>query len=280
MTYYGGPWTEDKLRIIYNYLNTYTTVLKDQPFRLIYVDAFAGDGTWRPGSGYAPEDYGEFTEILNGSATRALDVQDRPFDRLIFIEKSEERSANLRGLATLHSHREIDVFTEDANLKLPEFCGSMGRFDRAVVFLDPFATEVNWDTVEAIAQTRKIDCWILFPLSAISRMMPREGKPSPALASQLDRVFGGREHWEVVYQKAGQLSLLGDAPRHERPRGSDQIADCYRERLESAFTKVAPTRRTFRNSMNSPMFELFFGAANPTGAKRAVPIADHILKRL
>ena len=54
----------------------------------------------------------------------------------------------------------------------------------------------------------------------------------------------------------------------------------YRKRLETVFAKVAPTRRTFRNSTNSPMFELFFGAGNPIGAKRAVPIADHILKYL
>ena len=128
MTAYGGRWTEEKLEIIYRYLDAYTTALKDRPFRLVYVDAFAGDGTWRPSSGYAPEDYGEFREILKGSAARALDVQDRPFDRLIFIEKSEERSANLRGLAAEHPHRKIDVFTEDANAKLPEFLQEHGEF--------------------------------------------------------------------------------------------------------------------------------------------------------
>ncbi|MCY3801667.1 MAG: three-Cys-motif partner protein TcmP [Chloroflexi bacterium] len=280
MISYGGPWTEEKLRIIYNYLNTYTTVLKDRPFRLIYVDAFAGDGTWQPGSGYAPEDYREFTEILNGSAARALEVQDRPFDRLVFIEKSEERSEILRRLVARHPDRSIEVVTDDANLALPKFCASMGTFDRAVVFLDPYATEVDWETVEAIAGTQKIDCWILFPLMAITRMMPTENVPSDSLATHLDRVFGGNEHWRDFYQESSQLSLFGDAPRHERPPGSALIAGLYRKRLESVFTSVAPTPRTFRNSMNSPMFELFFGAANPVGAKLAVPIADHILKHL
>ena len=282
MTAYGGRWTEEKLEIIYRYLDAYTTALKDRPFRLVYVDAFAGDGTWRPSSGYAPEDYGEFREILKGSAARALDVQDRPFDRLIFIEKSQERSANLLGLAAQHPHRKIDVITEDANAKLPEFCRSMGRFDRAVVFLDPFATEVSWATVEAIALTQKIDCWILFPLSAIARMMPRHGKPLPALARQLDRVFGSRDYWQDVYHPPlrPKLPLFGDEPSHERESGSDLIADCYRRRLESVFTRVAPTRRTFENSKNSPMFELFFGAGDPKGVKPAVRIADYILQHL
>ena len=280
MISYGGSWTLKKLEIIYRYLNEYTTVMKKQRFRLIYVDAFAGDGTWRASLGYTRQVYGEFTQILKGSAARALDVKDKPFDRFVFIEKNQERSEILEGLSKQHPDRNIEVITDDANVALPEFCGSMGAFDRAVVFLDPYATEVDWDTVEAIAQTQRIDCWILFPLMAITRMMPRENVPPDSLATHLDRVFGGRDHWQDVYEERQQLSFLDDAPRHERLRGSDQIADGYRRRLESVFTKVAPTRRTFRNSTNSPMFELFFGTGNPTGAKPAVRIANHILKYL
>ena len=41
---FGGAWTRQKLEILRRYLDTYTTALKDQPFELIYVDAFAGAG--------------------------------------------------------------------------------------------------------------------------------------------------------------------------------------------------------------------------------------------
>ena len=88
MTSYGGEWTLKKLEIIYQYLDRYTTALKNQPFQLIYVDAFAGDGTWRASLGYTREVYGEFTQILKGSAARALDVTDKSFDRLVFVEKN------------------------------------------------------------------------------------------------------------------------------------------------------------------------------------------------
>ena len=37
---FGGPWTEDKLDILEGYLDSYTTALKNQPFRLVYIDAF------------------------------------------------------------------------------------------------------------------------------------------------------------------------------------------------------------------------------------------------
>ena len=41
---FGGNWTRDKLRILEDYLKAYTTALKNQSFRLWYVDAFAGTG--------------------------------------------------------------------------------------------------------------------------------------------------------------------------------------------------------------------------------------------
>ena len=42
-----------------------------------------------------------------------------------------------------------------------------------VLFLDPFATEVEWATIEKIASFNALDTWILFPISAITRMLPR-----------------------------------------------------------------------------------------------------------
>ena len=109
-------------------------------------------------------------------------------------------------------------------------------------------------------------------------MMPRESKPSEALALQLDRVYGGRKHWEIVYEEDPQRSLFDDETRYLRKPGSDQIADCYRRRFESVFDRVSPASRTFRNSKNSPMFELFFGAGNARGASIAVRIAKNILE--
>ena len=280
MASFGGPWTQEKLAIIGAYLDAYTTALKDQPFQLIYVDAFAGEGYWRPGSAYASEDYEDFTELLDGSPAIALDVRDRPFDRFIFIEKDEKRSQALDDLKRQHSERCIEVIPKDANVALPMFCESMDRFDRAVVFLDPFATQVSWDTVSAVARTQKIDCWILFPISAIARIMPRGSSPPAAWASRLDRIFGGREHWEGVYRESAQLSFFTTERSLERASGSGQIAERYWKRLESVFEKVAPISRPLRNSKNSPMFELFFAAGSTRGADIAVRIARHILERL
>ena len=276
---FGGAWTTQKLEILSRYLDAYTTALKNQGFNLIYVDAFAGAGVWSPDSTYDIADYGEYREMVEGSASIALNVADRSFDRLIFIDKDEECSASLRELSDSYPGRNIQVVSADANIVLPRICKLMGDFDRAVVFLDPFATQVNWSTVEAIAKTRKIDCWILFPLMAIARMMPIQQEPTPALSTQLDRIFGSREHWQRLYQPDPQFSMFDSDTGQQRSSGSEQIAELYRERLDSAFAGVAPTRRTLRNSMNSPIFDLFFAASNPAGATPAIRIANHILGR-
>ncbi|MYC30539.1 MAG: three-Cys-motif partner protein TcmP [Chloroflexi bacterium] len=283
MATFGGPWTQQKLEILRAYLDAYTTALRDRPFKLIYVDAFAGEGFWRPGSGYFPEDYEEFGEVLKGSAIIALEIQDRPFDRFLFIEKDLNRIASLNRLALQFQgqEREIQVVNEDANVVLPHFCSTMGPYDRAVVFLDPFSTEVSWTTITAISGSDKIDCWILFPLGAINRNMPIQNEPTPQLAAEFDRVFGGREYWQDFYRQAAQQPLLPDfteSPLQERPQGSELIANRYRQRLESVFYRVAPTSRTLNNSRGVALFELFFAATNPRGAPIAVQIADHLLK--
>ena len=41
---FGGQWTIEKLDILGRYLDAYTTALKNQPFKLVYIDAFAGHG--------------------------------------------------------------------------------------------------------------------------------------------------------------------------------------------------------------------------------------------
>ncbi len=280
---FGGPWTQEKLEILRRYLDTYTTVLKEQPsadtpFRLTYVDAFAGSGSYQVTSSDQLVEYRDFDTFRQGSARIALDTEDRPFDRLIYIEKNRKFISSLQSMKEANTHRNIEVINRDANLVLPDICSRMSSLDRAVIFLDPFATDVDWTTVQAIADSKKVDCWIWFPLSALTRMMTRRQRPNAALSRKLDRIFGGREYWESeLYHLAAQQPLFGDSELVSR-EPQDRIAEVYRNRIGSVFSAIAPTRRKFLNSRNSPMFELIFAAANPTGARRAIPIADYLLK--
>ena len=39
---FGGQWTQEKLQILRQYLDAYTTAMNQNTFRLTYVDGFAG----------------------------------------------------------------------------------------------------------------------------------------------------------------------------------------------------------------------------------------------
>ena len=86
---FGGLWTVEKLEILTQYLKAYTTLMKRMRFSLTYVDAFAGSGelSYRSDHGLNLVDVEKFYQ---GSAKRAIEVHDKPFDSLVFVEKDKK----------------------------------------------------------------------------------------------------------------------------------------------------------------------------------------------
>lgn len=276
---FGGEWTREKLRILEAYLNAYTTALKNTHFKLWYVDAFAGSGAID-----ALED-DEERAFLTGSPEIALSITDRPFDRLLLIEKDASNAESLRGrIRVLGEEGRTRVEHDDANLSLPAFCESMDAYDRAVVFLDPFGTQVRWSTVEALADSQKCDVWILFPVSTVRRLLPIQGQVrSKGNEDRLTDVFGD-ESWKGLQHEPAQAQMFPDLyPEFdsvETEPGVTAIVKLYLSKLDSVFAQVAPEPRALRNSRNSPMYELMFAAGNPNGASIAVNIANHLLQQV
>ena len=206
---FGGQWTILKLEILESYLDFYTTALKNQSFKLMYIDAFAGTGRINSRS----EDEG-VQEFIEGSAARALGICDKPFDRVIFVEKDVERFESLDQLRRTNVGRDIRVENADANDFLKNLQEDWHSW-RGVLFLDPFATEVEWSTIEKISRFNALDTWILFPVSAVARMMPRSKTPddiSPRWAESLNRIFGD-ESWRCLYHTNPQMNLFGHEER-------------------------------------------------------------------
>ena len=291
---FGGNWTRDKLRILHEYLKAYTTVLKNQSFRLWYVDAFAGTGYVNLDSGNIAQSRlsilgeggdEETANILKGSARLAIEVDDRSFDEFIFIEQNFEYAIELSKLKQEFSERSIRIVPDDANKFLPNWCdeknrqlGIPWRGERAVIFLDPFATEVDWQTVQRISETKSVDLWILFPLSALTRMLPTDREPDEANIAGLNRVFGSQVWQAELYRTQVQQTLFGDQAQIVR-NDQQAIVDLYLTKLREAFPAVSNSPRWFRNSRNSPVFALMFAAANERGGPIALRIANDLLNR-
>ena len=290
---FGGTWTQNKLQILREYLEGYTTALKQQRFTLVYVDAFAGTGYVDIGLHDHPQEApllvadidADTAGILKGSTRLALEVDDRPFDQFVFVEHNPAYAAELHRLRSEFPNRDIHILTADANVFLPDWCESQNRRlgvpwsrQRAVIFLDPFATEVDWQTVRSIADTKSVDLWILFPLSALTRILPTERQPDEEWAAVLDRVFGGPEWRDALYSTQVQPTLFGEDRMLTVRSDQQAIVDAYLAKLRTVFEAVAPTPRWFLNSRKSPQFALMFAASNPAGAPIAVRIADHLLR--
>ena len=291
---FGGEWTRSKLEILERYLDAYTTALKNQPFRLWYIDAFAGTGYIKLDSGNVHQGKllmsengwdSETADVLKGSVRRAIEIDDRPFDNLIFVELNFEYASELSKIKHEYKERNIQIISQDANDYLQNWCLSQNRNlgipwnnERAVIFLDPFATEVDWQTVQRISETQSVDLWILFPLSALTRLMPSDRQPDKANIANLNRVFGGQEWQDNLYKTQAQPTLFGNETQTVRD-DQQAIVDLYLSKLRGSFPAVVDNPKWFHNSKNSPLFAFMFAAANPVGGRIALRIANHLIDR-
>jgi three-Cys-motif partner protein len=285
---FGGDWTQEKLNILREYLQAYNTALKNQPFVRVYVDAFAGTGyrqarqkQFQTSDVFAELFEDESQQFLKGSAKLALESSP-PFDRFIFVENDLGKIAELQKLANEHPDKvdQICIEQKDANEFIQEYCSSEDwSKTRAVVFLDPFATQVEWKTIEAIAETQAIDLWYLFPLMAVNRLLAND--PGKTWRNPLNRVFGTDEWFERFYRSHQIDDIFGESVEVVRKAcNTDAISQFFRERLEKVFTKVAKSPRILSNTKNTPLFQLFFAAGNPNGAPIACRIAEYLLRRM
>jgi len=286
---FGGDWTQQKLEMLQKYLQAYTTALKNQWFSIAYVDAFAGTGYVE----IAARSEGEamlFDEIANeepqrfldGSARIALNVSPS-FHKYFFVEAHKGRFSELEKLREAFPDKadKIILHHGDANAFLRHYCSDTDwRRWRAVVFLDPYGMQVEWETLIAIARTQSIDVWILFPLGiAVNRLLARNPeKIATAWKERLTRMFGSVDWFDAFYRESCTEELLGTRKQVQKICTPDIISSYFYGKLDSIFARVADNPRTLRNSTGTPLFQVFFAAGNPRGADIAVRIAQHILK--
>jgi three-Cys-motif partner protein len=287
---FGGDWTEKKLSRLKGYLNAYRKIFtvneRARYFKTWYVDAFAGTGTRSTSTG-APGEQGLFEDVYeetreyrDGSAKIALALPE-PFDSYLFIEKSKGRVSQLKE-AIERDHAGLlprcDFLHGDANDVLKAWCKERDwKKERAVVFLDPYGMQVEWSTVQALAETKAIDLWYLFPLPA--RLLRHDGDIPETWKKRLDTLLG-TDAWRTEFYRVtpGQTDLFGESRDIvERDAPVEKIEAFIHRRLDGTFVKAAKGL-VLKNSRQSPLYLLCFAAANEKGAPTAIRIAQDILK--
>ena len=262
---FGGLWTQEKLQVLEKYLQFYTTALKNQPFTLHYVDAFAGTGSHDP---KVKSSQGEIIplEDFRGSVTTALNIEPG-FHHYHFNDLNPDHIRELQALKLKYPNKNIHITEKDANSFVPEFCAMLGKKDRAVLLLDPYSTQLNWATLKHVTATQKIDLWLLFPISAITRMTPKDGaKIRLEWRKTITRLLG-TDKWEEALYKPKPLPLMddlfGDQGNYDGTErlNIDELEIWITKRLRQLFYYVAkPYRLTNQNRL---LFLFYLAVSNP-----------------
>lgn len=289
---FGGDWTERKLSALTSYLEKYTQALSKQSFKLEYIDSFAGTGyreipeyhEEQPPSLFGDDADDAVERYLDGSAVKALQI-GRPFHRYVFVELEQSKTNKLKQVRSRFPALadRIEIIQSDANAYLASRSVEnwLKANRRAVVFVDPFGMQVDWTTIEGLARTKAVDLWLLYPVSAINRLLSQTGVRFTTWKARLDRVFGGPEWFDSFYQRSKTTSLFdsGQMSQFKKVIDIDGLTNFMVAKLQRSFAQVVEKPLVLRSKNGTPLFALCFAAANPTGAPIACRIAKHISEK-
>lgn len=277
-----GPWAQEKLDALERYLDYYTKVLKRQPWRTIYFDAFAGGGQAairrRPSSDdliaslWTQEPAEERLELINGSPLRALNI-DNPFDRYVFVDADPARVGQLDALREEFNGRRVISVRQGTAADEVDWLLSRNisrATHRGVAFLDPFGAHLEWRSIQALADTRVFEVIINFPLHmAINRLMKVDAQIPATWRAQLDGFFG-TDWYEQVYSVSD--GLFGPITE-KRSDALDRLLTFYRQKLKRAFGHVSQPK-LIRNTKGHPLYYLLWAGPHAKGLKGA----DYVLQ--
>lgn len=296
-SHFGGEWTVQKLHIIESYLNAYTTALKHQNVKKIYVDGFAGSGKTelKTSSGDVDKESitveafvkGKIIELegnsgnddqeaiaVEGSALISLKYD---FDEYYFLELDEDRIALLKENVKANypeKANKVHFITGDCNKELSNVISRITVYHRCLMFLDPYALELKWETLEKISKCGVVDLWYLFPLSVI-RLMAKDKEITEGNKEKVTSILGTDEWLNDLFVESQQITFSGDSI-FERV-DYDDVLTYIKARFLTIFPFVSPHSKLLKNeTKKSPMFMLCFMMTNTS--KPAQKLASKLVK--
>jgi len=256
-----GDWSELKLEILRKYAVAYTTILRSNRLRPVYIDGFAGAGQHISR---------QTKDLIPGSPLNALNI-DPPFEELHLVDLAQERVDNLQKLTV--DQKNVHVYSGDSNALLVSKIFPTIRYEeykRALCVLDPYGLHLDWKVIKTAAETDTIEIFLNFPVMDMN-MNVLLWQPENASSESVARMntFWGDDSWrEAAYRT--QDTLFG---QQEEKQSNEVVATAFRERLmKVARFKHVPEPAPMRNSRGAVVYYLFFAAQQRT--------ADKILKEI
>ena len=146
------------------------------------------------------------------------------------------------------------------------------------MFLDPYALELKWETLEKISKCGVVDLWYLFPLSVI-RLMAKDKDITDGNKEKVTSILGTNEWLDELFFESQQLDLFGDT-HYERVE-YNKVLEYIKKRFATIFPFVSPNSKILKNeSKNAPMFMLCFMMTNtsPPAQRLASKIVKGVIE--
>lgn len=293
-SHWGGQWTEEKLDAFEKYVNAYLTIMntyrEKYGWKLLYFDGFAGSGSRKEKDSQAMSDlmldlfndkYLDEEELntYKGAAERVLGIEQTGFDWYYFIDKNKASSQQLEErLAKFKSQKNLVFRTSDANEQINLLADYLHKNKNyaALVLLDPFGMQVDWESIAQLKGTRT-DLWILIPTGVIvNRLLDRKG-----ILTHIERLtsfFGKDDNFlrNYFFRKRTEDTLFGETEIVEKVKQPiTKIAELYIEQLKTIFNHVTEKPLVLYNSRGTPIFHFACASNNPT----AIKIASQIISK-
>ncbi len=287
---WGNKWTLKKLEAFKKYVDAYLTIMEAHKnkwgWKTLYFDGFAGSGDLKRNGGEEEiADNTGFllnldieeaeTEVYKGAAECVLSLPKK-FDYYYFVDKNKESLERLeQKLEPFNIDNRLIFRDSDANEQIKKLAAALKKDKklRALVLLDPFGMQINWESIELLKDTRS-DVWILVPSGVIvNRLLDKKGEL--IYSDKLCSFFGMTEDEirKEFYDKKVSITLFGEETRTEKI--SDpirKIADLYIKRLLGVWRNVTPEPLVMRNTKNVPIFHFVFASNKQVGMKIAQDI--------
>lgn len=254
-----GWWTQHKLQILGEYLQAFATASKRLDQR-IYLDLFAG---WPKNTSR------ETNEEILGSVHRAL-ATDPAFTRICLFELPKKAAQLEVALSERYPrHRGLSVHPGDCNEQIRAALASLDpiRWAPTFAFVDQFAAEVHWSTLEEIAAFRrgrrpvtKAEMWILFGTSFLPRgLQVGQEHLDAKFGDRLTAMFGSEEWIPIVQaRKKGVI---------EPVEAKTELLNLMRWRIENVLGYRATHPFTMKNTGGQNLYHMIFVSDHEAGDK-------------
>lgn len=284
---WGGNWTDEKLDAFEGYVNAYLTIMNSQKKKYngwpttIYFDGFAGSGIRESSEINDVNLFGDYlidneTDVYRGSAERVLRMTTK-FDYYFFVDNDKSAVDLLKG--KLNELKlvtdQCNFIPDDVNNQLVKLSNFVDSKKAALVFLDPFGMQINWQSIELL-KNKKVDLWILIPSGVIiNRFLDRKGKLQ--FIKKLESYFGldKNEIVKIFYDTNTVETLFGIETVIVKTNDSiKKIAQVYIKKLKQIFNYVSEEPLTLFNTKNFPIYHFVFASNNKTAHKIAKQIIE------